>query len=83
MGNERQLFIKAGQKYRHFKGGTYVVVIPCVYDTDDMREYVIYRGVDNKRRLWARPMEEFLSEVDSVKYPEVTQKYRFELLEDC
>lgn len=75
--------IKAGQRYKHFKkGNIYIVVIPCVYDTEDMKEYVIYRGGDNKRRMWARPVEEFMSEVDRNKYPQATQQYRFELLED-
>lgn len=75
--------LKAGQRYRHFKkGNIYIVVIPCVYDTDDMKEYVIYRGGDNKRRMWARPVDEFMSEVDRNKYPHIAQKYRFELIED-
>ena len=75
--------LKAGQKYKHFKkGNTYIVVIPCVYDTEDMKEYVIYRGGDNKRRMWARPTSEFMSEVDKVKYPQATQQYRFELIEE-
>ena len=75
--------IKSGQRYRHFKkGNIYIVVIPCVYDTEDMKEYVIYRGGDNKRRMWARPVEEFMSEVDRNKYPQATQQYRFELIED-
>lgn len=75
--------LKAGQKYRHFKkGNIYIVVIPCVYDTEDMKEYVIYRGGDNKRRMWARPIEEFMSEVDRNKYPQAIQQYRFELIEE-
>ena len=75
--------LKAGQRYRHFKkGNIYIVVIPCVYDTEDMKEYVIYRGGDNKRRMWARPVIEFMSEVDRNKYPQATQQYRFELIEE-
>ena len=75
--------LKAGQRYRHFKkGNIYILVIPWVYDTDDMKEYVIYRGGDNKRRMWARPVREFMSEVDRVKYPQATQQYRFELNEE-
>ena len=75
--------LKAGQRYKHFKkGNIYIVVIPCVYDTEDMKEYVIYRGGDNKRRMWARPIEEFMSEVDRNKYPQATQQYRFELIEE-
>ena len=75
--------LKAGQKYKHFKkGNIYIVVIPCVYDTEDMKEYVIYRGGDNKRRMWARPIQEFMSEVDKAKYPQATQQYRFEFIEE-
>lgn len=75
--------LKVGQRYKHFKkGNIYIVVIPCVYDTEDMKEYVIYRGGDNKRRMWARPVREFMSEVDRNKYPQATQQYRFELIEE-
>lgn len=81
--------VKPNQVYRHFKGFiAYVITIAT--NTENGEKMVIYacnsREVkDNKSHhdgLYARPLDMFLSEVDHEKYPDVKQKYRFELIEE-
>lgn len=73
--------IEIGKMYRHFKG-MICQVLDIVNDSEsDNGEYkkvVIYRELHGEHLKWARPYEMFASEVDHEKYPEVTQKYRFE-----
>ena len=71
--------MKAGQVYRHFKGHI-VKVVAVSTGSEDGELMVVYRHMGS-RHVWHRPIEMFLSEVDHEKYPEVWQKYRFELID--
>lgn len=77
---EESRIVKEGQVYKHFKGTIHRII--CVAKHSETKEdMVVYtHGDDNE--VWARPLDMFLSEVDHEKYPEVKQKYRFELQED-
>lgn len=66
--------------YRYFKGDYYLVE-DLATDSETKEQYVIYRKLYDDNSLWIRPLEMFLSEVDRKKYPNVKQKYRFELQE--
>ena len=68
--------IKAGQKYKHFKG-TMIEVIDIAKHSETLEELVIYKHlVDGE--IWARPIDMFNSLVDKEKYQDVEQEYRFE-----
>ena len=72
--------LKINGIYRHFKGNMYQV-IDVAFDSETLEEVVIYKRVNADNSLWIRKKEMFLSEVDHEKYPNVEQKYRFELIE--
>lgn len=74
--------IKKSTAYRHFKGGEYFVLDFATH-TETGEKYVVYAeiGLESFGRTWVRPYEMFASEVDHEKYPDATQKYRFEEVE--
>ena len=66
--------IEEGSKWLHFKG-IEIEVITIGKDVDNLEEFVVYK---HDGEIWIRKKDEFLSEVDHNKYPDIKQKYRFE-----
>ena len=70
--------IKINGIYKHFKRD-YYLVIDIANHSETKEKYIVYRSLYGDNNLYIRPMDMFLSEVDHEKYPNVEQKYRFEL----
>lgn len=82
--------VQMGGLYRHFKG--FVVKVLGLAKHTETGEILVICELyaqhfpkpepDYREDIYARPIDMFLSEVDRKKYPNVKQKYRFELIKE-
>ena len=72
---------KKGEIYRHFKGNLYEIVL-IARDSETLEEKVVYKEVEGDA-AYVRSLPMFVSLVDKEKYPNVTQEFRFELVQEA
>ena len=65
--------VKIKGVYRHFKGDLYIVEDIGI-NSETEEKMVIYRALYEDNKLWVRPYNSFVEEVNKNN-----QKYRFEL----
>jgi hypothetical protein len=71
---------KPQEIYRHFKGKIYQIVT-LAHDSETFADVVVYQQLYAPYEVYVRPLDMFMSLVDTAKYPDAKQKYRFEKIE--
>lgn len=66
--------------YRHFKGNVYQI-ITLARHSEDGTKMVVYQQMYAPYEVYVRPLELFMSRIDTRKYPNEKQVYRFEKMD--
>lgn len=71
---------KPQEIYRHFKGNVYQIITIARHSETNIK-MVVYQQLYAPYGVYVRPLDMFMSKIDTKKYPKEKQIYRFEKID--
>lgn len=71
---------KPQEIYRHFKGNVYQIITLARHSESNIK-MVVYQQLYAPFEVYVRPLDMFMSKIDTKKYPNEKQIYRFEKID--